>query len=96
MRGAIRERASCCADAFALSAAFTGVAGGLFAALFAFVAPDSFPFSQSILFLLAVIVGGAGWTLWQHSSTGSVPGIAGKVDLDRFNGSSLQASLFVP
>ena len=26
-----------------------------------FVAPDSFPFSQSILFLLAVIVGGAGW-----------------------------------
>src|SRR5215813_10369130 len=49
--------------AFALSAAFTGVAGGLFAALFAFVAPDSFPFSQSILFLLAVIVGGAGWTL---------------------------------
>ena len=35
----------------------------LFAALFAFVAPDSFPFSQSILFLLAVIVGGAGWTL---------------------------------
>ena len=32
----------------------------LFAALFAFVAPDRFPFSQSILFLLAVIVGGAG------------------------------------
>src|SRR5262245_24953528 len=49
--------------AFALSAALTGVAGGLFAALFAFVAPDSFPFSQSILFLLAVMVGGAGWTL---------------------------------
>src|SRR5262245_40141821 len=49
--------------AFALSAALTGVAGGLFASLFAFVAPDSFPFSQSILLLLAVIVGGAGWTL---------------------------------
>ena len=49
--------------AFALSAALTGIAGGLFAALFSFVAPDSFPFSQSILFLLAVIVGGAGWTL---------------------------------
>src|SRR5207344_1335253 len=49
--------------AFALSAALTGIAGGLFAALFGFVAPDSFPFSQSILFLLAVIVGGAGWTL---------------------------------
>jgi ABC-type branched-subunit amino acid transport system ATPase component/ABC-type branched-subunit amino acid transport system permease subunit len=49
--------------AFALSAALTGIAGGLFAALFAFVAPDSFPFSQSILFLLAVIVGGQGFTL---------------------------------
>ena len=49
--------------AFALSAGLTGIAGGVFAALFAFVAPDSFPFSQSILFLLAVIVGGAGWTL---------------------------------
>jgi len=49
--------------AFALSAALTGLAGGLFAVLFNFVAPDSFPFSQSILFLLAAIVGGAGWTL---------------------------------
>ena len=47
--------------AFALSALFTGLAGGLFAPLMMFVAPDSFPFSQSILFLLAVIVGGAGW-----------------------------------
>ena len=49
--------------AFALSAVLTAIAGGLFASLFAFVAPDSFPFSQSILFLLGVIVGGAGWTL---------------------------------
>jgi len=49
--------------AFALSAAFTGVAGGLFAPLMTFLAPDSFPLSQSILFLLAVIVGGSGYTL---------------------------------
>jgi branched-chain amino acid transport system ATP-binding protein len=49
--------------AFALSAMFTGFAGGIFAPLMMFVAPDSFPFSQSILFLFAVIVGGAGWTL---------------------------------
>jgi branched-chain amino acid transport system ATP-binding protein len=48
--------------AFALSAVFTGLAGGIFASLLMFVAPDSFPFSQSILFLFAVIVGGAGWT----------------------------------
>jgi len=49
--------------AFALSAVFTGLAGGIFAPLLMFVAPDSFPFSQSILFLLAVIVGGTGWVL---------------------------------
>ncbi len=48
--------------AFAMSAAFTGLAGGLFASLMTFVAPSSFPFSQSILFLLAVVVGGAGYT----------------------------------
>ena len=40
--------------------------------------------------------GGSGWTFWQHSSNGTVPGISGSVDLDRFNGSSLPASLFVP
>jgi lysozyme len=26
------------------------------------------------------------WVIWQHSSTGTVPGIAGMVDLDEFNG----------
>ncbi|MGP9811470.1 branched-chain amino acid ABC transporter ATP-binding protein/permease [Rhodopseudomonas sp. NSM] len=51
------------AAAFVLSAAFAGIAGGIFASLLAFVAPDSFPFSQSILFLFACIVGGAGWVL---------------------------------
>ena len=39
---------------------------------------------------------GNGWSFWQHSSSGTVPGINGAVDLDRFNGSSLPASLFVP
>ncbi|MET0277767.1 MAG: branched-chain amino acid ABC transporter ATP-binding protein/permease, partial [Pseudorhodoplanes sp.] len=48
---------------FALSAVLTGLAGAMFAPLLMFVAPSNFPFSQSILFLLAVIVGGAGWTL---------------------------------
>jgi len=38
---------------------------------------------------------GVGWTFWQHSSTGSVSGINGPVDLDRFNGSALPDSLFV-
>jgi branched-chain amino acid transport system ATP-binding protein len=45
---------------FAISAALAGVAGAVYSPLMMFVAPDSFPFSQSILFLLAVIVGGAG------------------------------------
>jgi branched-chain amino acid transport system ATP-binding protein len=49
--------------AFTLSALFAGLAGGMFAPLLMFVAPDSFPFSQSILFLFAVVVGGAGWVL---------------------------------
>src|SRR5204863_56644 len=47
--------------AFAVSAAFAGLAGAVFAPLMMFVAPDSFPFSASILCLLAVIVGGSGW-----------------------------------
>jgi len=51
------------ATAFMLSAVLAGIAGGIFASLLAFVAPDSFPFSQSILFLFACMVGGAGWVL---------------------------------
>jgi GH25 family lysozyme M1 (1,4-beta-N-acetylmuramidase) len=40
--------------------------------------------------------GGNGWSLWQYSSTGSVPGISGPVDLDRVNGLALPGMLFVP
>ncbi|MEO1348243.1 MAG: branched-chain amino acid ABC transporter ATP-binding protein/permease [Cyanobacteria bacterium J06635_15] len=46
--------------AFAVSAALTGVAGVFFAAIVGFVSPDSFTFHRSILFLLAVILGGLG------------------------------------
>jgi len=49
--------------AFAISASLTGLAGAVFAPLMMFIAPSSFTFSQSILFLFAVVVGGAGWTL---------------------------------
>ena len=49
--------------AFVLSAVTSGLAGGLQAALTGFIAPSSFPFSQSILFLLVVVLGGAGRTL---------------------------------
>jgi lysozyme len=40
--------------------------------------------------------GGQGWTLWQHTSDGYVPGVSTAVDLDRFNGPALPASMFVP
>lgn len=33
--------------------------------------------------------GGTGWTFWQYTSSGSVPGITGRVDLNRFNGIDL-------
>src|SRR5258707_13224218 len=49
--------------AFVLAAVTAGLAGGLQAALTGFIAPSSFPFSQSILFLLVVVVGGAGRAL---------------------------------
>ncbi len=49
--------------AFTLSAALTGLAGAVTAPLMAFISPSSFPFSQSLLFLLAVVIGGAGSVL---------------------------------
>jgi GH25 family lysozyme M1 (1,4-beta-N-acetylmuramidase) len=33
--------------------------------------------------------GGRGWTFWQYHDCGTVPGIAGCVDLDRYNGTDL-------
>ena len=49
--------------AFMLSAAITGVAGAIFASLTNFISPESFPFLQSILFLLVAIIGGIGTVL---------------------------------
>ena len=46
--------------AFTVSAVCAGIAGALFAPLSGFVTPSTFTFSQSILFVLAVIIGGAG------------------------------------
>jgi branched-chain amino acid transport system ATP-binding protein len=47
------------ATAFAISAIAAGFAGGLFASVTNFISPESFPFFQSILFLLVVMIGGA-------------------------------------
>jgi branched-chain amino acid transport system ATP-binding protein/branched-chain amino acid transport system permease protein len=46
--------------AFAVSAAFAGAGGGLFAFLNGYVSPDSFTLQTSILFLLALLFGGEG------------------------------------
>ncbi len=49
--------------AFVVSAFLAGVAGAIFAILSNFVSPESFPFFQSITFLLVVLIGGAGTVL---------------------------------
>jgi ABC-type branched-subunit amino acid transport system ATPase component/ABC-type branched-subunit amino acid transport system permease subunit len=46
--------------AFSISAVCAGLAGGLFSPLSGFVTPSTFAFSQSILFVLVVMIGGAG------------------------------------
>jgi len=46
--------------AFALSAGFTGLAGGLFAHRLSYLAPDAFTIITSIQLLLMVVVGGLG------------------------------------
>ncbi len=48
--------------AFTLSAVLAGVAGSFFATATTFVAPSTFTFFQSILFVLVVVIGGAGRT----------------------------------
>jgi GH25 family lysozyme M1 (1,4-beta-N-acetylmuramidase) len=41
--------------------------------------------------------GGYGWTFWQYASCGSVPGVTGCVDMDRYNGTDLtRVQLGVP
>ncbi len=37
--------------------------------------------------------GGDGWTFWQYTSSGSVPGISGAVDMDRFHYAKLTSYL---
>jgi branched-chain amino acid transport system permease protein len=46
--------------AFGISAAYAGVAGGLYAIANTFVNPDTFPIALSIFLLVGVVVGGLG------------------------------------
>ncbi len=47
--------------AFSISAALAGIAGSLFASMNGFISPESFPFFQSIIFLLMLMIGGVGY-----------------------------------
>jgi len=47
-------------QAFAVSAFYTGIAGGLFAPLINFIGPDNFSIVESINFIVMIIVGGLG------------------------------------
>ena len=49
--------------AFSISTAITGFGGALFATLNGFISPESFPFFQSIIFLLIVLIGGRGYAV---------------------------------
>jgi branched-chain amino acid transport system permease protein len=46
--------------AFAISAFYTGLAGGLYAHLVGFISPDTFMLAQSILFMTMLLFGGMG------------------------------------
>jgi branched-chain amino acid transport system ATP-binding protein len=49
--------------AFGISAVVAGIAGGVYASLSGFISPESFPFFQSIVFVLVVMLGGPEWAL---------------------------------
>jgi branched-chain amino acid transport system permease protein len=49
--------------AFAMGASFGGIAGGMFAAIQAFVSPESFVLNESIMVLAMVVLGGMG-NIW--------------------------------
>jgi branched-chain amino acid transport system permease protein len=46
--------------AFAISAFYTGIAGGLFAYLITYISPDSFDIELSIDFIAMIVIGGMG------------------------------------
>jgi len=48
---------------FLFSGAVAGIAGGLFASLQSYITPDAFTFDLSLLFFIAILIGGRGSTL---------------------------------
>ena len=54
------SKASLLVRVFLLSGAVAGIAGGLFASLQSYITPDAFTFDLSILFFIAILIGGRG------------------------------------
>jgi ABC-type branched-subunit amino acid transport system ATPase component/ABC-type branched-subunit amino acid transport system permease subunit len=54
------SKASLLVKVFLFSGAVAGVAGGLFASLQSYITPDAFTFDLSILFFIAILIGGRG------------------------------------
>lgn len=71
--------------AFALSAFYTGVAGGLFAYLITFLSPDAFTIELSVDFIAMIVIGGMGSILGSIIGavilTGMQQTLAGLLDL---------------
>jgi branched-chain amino acid transport system permease protein len=71
--------------AFAVSAFYTGVAGGLFAFLITFLSPDAFTIELSIDFIAMIVIGGMGSILGSIIGavilTGMQQVLAGLLDL---------------
>jgi branched-chain amino acid transport system permease protein len=76
-------------SAFALGAAFAGVAGAGFAQLFGYVEPGQFDFTVSLMVLSAVVIGGRWGVL------GAVVGALGIALYDRVVVEALTATLHV-
>ena len=74
--------------AFAISAFYTGVAGGLFAYLITFLSPDAFTIELSIDFIAMIVIGGMGSILGSIIGavilTGMQQVLAGLLDLQIF------------
>ncbi len=54
------SKASLLASVFLFSGAVAGLSGGLFATLQSYITPDAFTFDLSVLFFIAILVGGRG------------------------------------
>ena len=66
---------------FLFAGALAAIAGGLFASLQTYITPDAFTFDLSVLFFIAILIGGRGSILGPMLATWGEPTIT-RADLD--------------